>query len=184
MAKGVALEWSHGRVRTATRGDEVPALPAPTTPALHAPLPPGSPPTPGRKFAKDNKGRQIRAEKERQAKERAKGIATLNPATAPAWLRPHLELGAPYIATLRRLLEGKEALHPLAGDVADAHVMFRALLDLAAQAEGAKERGSLLAEARGWLKEHRTALATLSKLAGDLRLPEADTCPPGFEDVP
>jgi hypothetical protein len=71
-------------------------------------------------------------------------------------------------------LDGKDALHPLAGDCADAHVMYRAMLGLTVQAEDAKTRAALSAEAKGWLREHRTALATLSSLSGDMKLPTPD----------
>lgn len=169
--KGIALEQSHDRARLVVRVKAVPPLAAPPAPALHEPLPPGSPPTPGRKFAKDNQGRKLRQAKE-QAKARAEGIATLNPATAPAWLRPHIEHGAPYVGALVGMLVGKPALHPLAGDCADAHVMYRAMLGLAAQADDPKSSAALMSEARGWLREHRTALATLSALAGALKLPD------------
>jgi hypothetical protein len=117
------------------------------------------------RFVKGN-----RAHRRRQLKVRAEGISTLNPAKVPTWMRPHVETGAPYTCALLGMLEGKPALFPLAGDCSDAHVMYRALLALALDADP-KDRGSLLSEARGWLREHRTALATLSALAGDLKLP-------------
>jgi hypothetical protein len=158
MTGGVALEWSHHRVRTTTRADEVPALPAVEAAPMNDPVT-------GR-FVPRN-----RAYRRRQLKARAEGIATLNPATAPSWMRPHIDQGRSYVLALLAMLEGKPALHPLAGDCADAHTLYRALLALALATESAEERASLLTEARGWLKEHRTALATLSKLAGDLRLP-------------
>jgi hypothetical protein len=47
------------------------------------------------------------------------------------------------------------------------------MLGLAVDAEP-KARTAFLSEARGWLREHRTTLATLSALAGDIELP-----PPG-----
>jgi hypothetical protein len=31
-----------------------------------------------------------------------------------------------------------------------------------------------MSEARGWLREHRTALATLAAMAGGMKLPEPD----------
>ena len=167
MPNGINLEMSHDRVRAIVRADEVPPMSAPAAPALHEELPPGSPKTAGRKFAKGNRGRLIRQRQE-QARARAEGIATLNPNGAPSWLRPYIEVGAPYIAALLAVLKGRPELHPLAGDTADAHVMYRACLALATQAEDAKARASLMTEARGWLREHRTALATLSALAGGM----------------
>jgi hypothetical protein len=98
----------------------------------------------------------------------------MNPATVPSWMRPHVVLGAPYTLALLAMLDGKPALHALAGDASDAHVMYRATLALGIQSEHPKERASLLSEARGWLREHRAALATLSALAGNLRLPVPD----------
>ncbi len=103
----------------------------------------------------------------------ATGIVTINPATAPSWLRAPAEQGAAYVADLLALLQGKDVLHHLAGDVADAHTMYRAALALAVRAKNPKKRTAYMSEARGWLREHRTALATLSALAGDLTLPAA-----------
>lgn len=157
-----ALEWSHNRVRQAIRTDEGGPMPDAEQSG------PMNDPATGQ-FVKGN-----RAYRRRQLKQRAEGIATLNPAKAPSWMRPHLETGAPYIVALLGMLDGKPALHPLAGDCADAHVMYRACLALALEAAEARERASLMSEARGWLREHRTALATLSALAGGMKLPEPD----------
>jgi hypothetical protein len=183
MPNGLALEFSHERVRATTRAAEVKDSPAAQpAPALHAEKGTRSPGgNPGRPFAKGNKGRQLRADKERELKGQTQGIASLNPTTAPVWLRPHVETGMPYILALLALLEGKPALHALAGDCADAHVMYRATLALATTAEDTRGRAKLMSEARGWLREHRTALATLCALAGALTLPEPDAAPPvGF----
>jgi hypothetical protein len=158
MASGVTLEQSHGKPRLTVRVDEVPPLPSSDAPPIHA--------SGSKRFAKGNQAWRLRS-----LRRRADGLSTLNPARCPAWMRPHVEAGAPYTVALLAMLEGKPALHPLAGDVADAHCMYRALMALALEAESAKDRGALLAEARGWLREHRTALATLSALAGDMKLP-------------
>jgi hypothetical protein len=83
-------------------------------------------------------------------------------------------MGAAYTRALLTMLQERPALFPLAGDCADAHALYRGLLSLALASEDAKERAALLTEARGWLREHRTSLATLSALAGDIELP-----PPG-----
>jgi hypothetical protein len=154
---GNALEWSHDRVRTVVRADEVPPIPSVDTEPCRDP----------------NTGRVgvgNRLHRRRLLKRRAEGIATLNPATCPTWLRPFVELGRPYVTSLVELLDGRPSLHPLAGSVADSHVMFRALTALALSAEG-RDRTALLTEARGWLREHRTALATLLALAGDVAAP-------------
>jgi hypothetical protein len=161
MSKGLAIEWSHGRPRITLRADE-------TTPVTSEESAPMNDPKTGR-FLPNN-----RAYRRRQLKARADGIATLNPAKVPTWMRPHVETGAPYILALLGMLEGKPALHALAGDCADAHVLYRATLALALDAEDAKTRAVLMSEARGWLREHRTALATLSALAGGMKLPEPD----------
>ena len=161
---GHALEWSHGKPRSTVRVDEVPALPT-------APAEPFQDATTGR-FLKGN-----RAARRRQLKVRAEGIATLDPSRAPSWMIPHIAHGKPYIGALLTTLEGRPALHPLAGDCADAHVMYRALLALALATDDAKERASLLSEARGWLREHRTTLATIASLAGDIQPPTPDATP-------
>jgi hypothetical protein len=161
MPNGLDLEDSHDRRRVVLRVDQV----TPPTPAEAEPM---NDPSTGR-FVKGN-----RAHRRRQLAQRAKGIATLNPSKVPTWLRPHVEHGAGYVTALLEMLGDRPALHPLAGDTADAHVLYRAVLALAVAAEDAKSRAALMAEARGWLREHRTALATLSALAGGMKLPEPD----------
>jgi hypothetical protein len=158
----LAIEMSHERPRTTLRLDEGQPLPE------SAQTLPMNDKTSGR-FLKGNQAWRCR-----QLKQRAEGICTLNPAKVPSWMRPHVEQGATYVAALLAFLEGKPALHPLAGDCADAHTLYRALLGLSLATEDAKERAALLSEARGWLREHRTALATLSALAGDVKLSEPD----------
>jgi hypothetical protein len=167
MPNGNTNEWSNGRVRNITRADEVKAPETPPSPASHK-AQTAAMKTSGRDFAPGNQAWRIG-----QLKRRAEGLATLNPAKVPTWMRPHVEHGAPYIAALLGMLEDKPALHPLAGDCADAHCMYRGLMALALAAEDAKTRAALMSEARGWLREHRTALATLCSLAGGLQLPEA-----------
>ena len=176
MTKGLATEWSHGRVRAVVRADESTPPKTPETPASHKPKTQAQK-TSGRDFAPGNQMWRLG-----QLKRWSEAISTLNPDRAPSWLRPFVEQGAPYITALLSMLEGKPALHPLAGDCADAHVMYKATLSLAVAAEEPKARAALMSEARGWLREHRTALATLSALAGDLQLPApVDQLPPGFE---
>jgi hypothetical protein len=154
------LEMSHNRVRSTLRLDE--GSPLPTEDA--APIQDAAT---GR-FLKGN-----RAYRRRQLKARAEGISTLNPARVPTWLRPFVEMGSAYTVALLGMLKDRPALFALAGDVADSHVMYRALLQLALDAD-LKDRASMLTEARGWLREHRTGLATLSALAGDIELPKPD----------
>jgi|HubBroStandDraft_5_1064220.scaffolds.fasta_scaffold354071_2 hypothetical protein len=165
MASGIALEQSHGKPRLTVRVDEVPPIaPSESTP-VH---------TPGTtRFGKGNQAWRLR-----QLKDRADGLSTLNPARCPSWMRPHVEQGASYIVALLGMLEKKPALHPLAGDVADAHAMYRAMVTLALAAEHVKDRMAMLSEARGWLREHRTSLATLSALAGDMKLPTPEDATP------
>jgi hypothetical protein len=50
--------------------------------------------------------------------------------------------------------------------------VYRALLTLAFSSADPKALIALLAEARGWLKDHRAAFATLCSLAGGLTLPD------------
>jgi hypothetical protein len=166
---GASLEWSHDRVRPTVRNDEVTAPEPAASVPIHAP-------------GTTRFGPKNQAWRRRQLKRRADGIATLNPAKVPTWLRPHVEQGRPYIAALVAMLEDKPALHPLAGDCADSHVVYRGLLTLALSTDDPRARATLLGEARGWLREHRTALATLCALAGGLSLPTPlNEVPFGFE---
>ena len=158
----IDLEQSHGRTRTALRLDQG------ATPPTAADAEPLNAPGTGR-FVKGNRGHR-----RRQLKARAEGIATLNPSKVPTWLRPYVEAGRPYTVALVAMLDGKPALHALAGDCADAHCVYRATLGLALAEENAKDRAALMSEARGWLREHRTALATLAALAGGMQLPAPD----------
>jgi hypothetical protein len=93
-------------------------------------------------------------------KERAQGIATLDPKRCASWLRPFVEGGAAYgLDLLGRFAD--PALARLVGDTADARTVYRALLHLAAQGDT-----EALKEARAWLREHRACLSTLAALAG------------------
>lgn len=169
--KANTLEMSHDRARQTVRLDAVTPLAAPESPATHADGDPATIGTGagnrGRPFAKGNQAWKLA-----QVQRHAEGIATMDASKAPTWLRPHVELGRPYVTALLALLDGKPQLYPLAGDVADAHVLYRAHVALATAAETAKDRAALMADARAWLREHRTALATLAALAGDLKLPD------------
>ena len=99
---------------------------------------------------------------------KARGITTLNPASVPAWLRPHVEDGAEYGSDLLARFPDP-CLARLVGDVADAHCVYRGLLAL-----GAAGDVEALREARAWLREHRSALATLSGLAAENGAPVDD----------
>lgn len=150
------LEWSHGRRRPKSPrvlGKDAPVKALP--PAESAETAPTNDPKTGR-FLPGN-----RAHRRRQVKEKARGISTLNPERCQSWLSPHVRDGAVYgIELLRRFPD--PALARLAGDVADAHTVYRALLALGAQGDV-----EALREARAWLREHRSALATLSGLASE-----------------
>jgi hypothetical protein len=153
--KGLTLEWSHGKRRPSARtaGGDVPALP---------PIPaedsaPTNDPTTGR-FQKGN-----RAYRRRQLKERARGIATLNPKACPSWLSPFVAEGARLAAELSQRFPDDAALRPLIGAAVDAWVLYRALLALGAQGDG-----EALKESRAWMREHRSLLATISGMAGEL----------------
>lgn len=152
-----AFEWSHGKRRVKAprvlgHDDGVKPLPAPESEDA-APM---KDPKTGR-FVPGN-----RAHRRRTLKRKQDGIATLNPARCQSWLRPHVMAGTTYALKLLSRVKHDEALLELAADVADAHTMYRALMSLAAQGDA-----DALREARQWLREHRTALATLSGLAGE-----------------
>lgn len=188
MTKANNIEWSHGRARQAVRVDAVTPVESDESRALHVP-------------ATDANGEVIRTKKGKirqafapgnqawrlaQLERRSEGIATMDPAKVPTWMRPHVELGRPYVTALLAMLESKPVLWSLAGDVADAHVLYRAHVALAVAAEETKERNDLMQEARAWLREHRTALATLRALAGDLHVPspnDAGLAPPTQAEI-
>lgn len=150
------LEWSHGKRRPkAPRVLGKDAGVEPLPPSETADAAPTNDPKTGR-FLPGN-----RAHRRRAVKEKAKGISTLNPERCQSWLSPHVRDGAAYgIELLRRFPD--PALARLAGDVADSHTVYRALLALGAQGDV-----EALREARAWLREHRSALATLSGLASE-----------------
>lgn len=151
MTKALEINYSHGRPRVELRRPSdggTPALPeavdaAPTHDA-----------TTGR-FLPGNRAHRLRALKSKQA-----GIATLDPARCASWLAPSVKDGAGYAMTLMSRFPDP-ALARLVGATADAHVMARALLQLAAT--GDKDA---LSEARAWLREHRACLRELAALAG------------------
>lgn len=167
--KALDLEWSHGRIRPTVRTENTTAPAAVDADAK-------------REAETGRLGKGNTLWRRRQLKRRAEGIATLNPSKVPTWMRPHVQGGAPYIVALLGMLEGKPALHALAGDCADSHVVYRALLSLALGTDDPRARATLLGEARGWLREHRTALATLCALAGGLELPSPKQPMPWFEE--
>lgn len=120
---------------------------------------------------RDGRGRFVpgnSANRHKQAKAMAKrgGVMTINPAKCAAWLAPHVKDGQGYAVDLIKRVPDP-VLARLAGDVADARAVYRALLALAAEeTQDASARLDALREARAWMREHRTGLATLSALAG------------------
>lgn len=163
MSEGPKLEWSHGRPRVTQRRPSdggPPALPEAADPE------PMKDATTGR-FLPGN-----RAYRRRQVKERARGIATLDPKRCASWLRPFVEGGASYGCDLLQRFPDP-ALARLVGDTADARTVYRALLHLAAQGDT-----EALKEARAWLREHRSCLSTLSALSGDGRAADGDEAAP------
>lgn len=115
------------------------------------------------RFVKGNAAGKLRAAK---AMARTRGVMTLNPTKCAAWLAPHVRDGQGYgVDLIKRVPD--PVLARLAGDVADARAVYRALLGVAASEDtDASERIEALREARAWLREHRASLATLSALAG------------------
>ena len=104
-----------------------------------------------------------RAYRRRALKSKATGIATLDPARCASWLSPYVLDGRHYGMTLLQRFPDP-ALARLVGATCDAHVMYRALLGLAAT--GDKDA---LSESRAWLREHRACLRELSALAPMVR---------------
>lgn len=149
----MSLEWSHGKRRPAARAasGDVPALPLASEESA-----PMNDPTTGR-FVPGN-----RAHRRRQVKERARGIATLNPKACPSWLSPYVAEGVALAAEYVTRFPPDPALRPLIGGAVDSWVVYRALLGLGAQGDG-----EALKESRAWLREHRSAIATLAALMND-----------------
>ncbi len=149
-AKPIAVTMSHDRLRVelARPSDGGVALPESeeSTP-IHAP---GT-----TRFGKGNRAWRRRALKVRQ-----EGIAGLDPARCASWLSPFVKDGRAYALTLMSRFPDP-ALARLVGATCDASVMYRALLQLAAQ--GDKDA---LGESRAWLREHRACLRELAALAG------------------
>ena len=162
MPKAVNLEWSHNRVRPVTRGKDVPPL-------VHE------------QKARAGRLGAIARWQGRGGGAAAvgtaggtppAGIQTLNPAAVPAWMRGAALQGLVYRDQLEALLAGKEVLYDLAGATVDASTMYKATLARGVKTRNPAQRADLMAQARAWLKEHRACIATLSSLAGDLKLPE------------
>ncbi len=151
MTKPVEVNWSHGRPRVElSRPSDggVPPIPASVESA------PVNDPTTGR-FVRGNRMWRRRTLKSKQA-----GISTLDPARCASWLSPYVKDGAAYAMTLLQRFQDP-ALARLVGATADASVMYRAHLGLAAA--GDKDA---LSEARSWGREHRSCLRELAALAG------------------
>lgn len=149
---GPHLEMSHERPRVTLRPDEVPSLDGSEQ------TDPDRDPSTGR-FLPANGAARARAVKRAAEEQRLLG---LDPTKVAPWMRPFVEHARGY-ANLLAGAAKSDALSALAGDCATAETVYRALL--AAATSGEKIDRELLAEARGWLREHRTALATLSALA-------------------
>lgn len=171
MVKGPRFEMSHGKPRLTLRPDESAALPATAGTAADRD------PKTGR-FLPANGAARARAVKRALAEQRLLG---LDASKVAPWMRPFVEHAHGYAAVLAGTARRSE-LSALAGDAATAETVYRALL--AAAVNGEKIDLGLLAEARNWLREHRTALATLSNLAGGTKMPASEgDLPLGFELV-
>lgn len=155
------LEWSHGKRRPKSPrllGNDTGVAPLPSSDDAE----PIKDAQTGR-FLPGNT-----AYRRRVLKGKANGITTLAPSACAAWLRPHVADGAAYgMDLLRRFPD--PTLARLVGHVADAHAVYRGLLALAAMGDT-----DALREARAWAVEHRTALATLSGLAGETTAQPSD----------
>ncbi len=150
----MTLEWSHGKRRASARdaAGAVPPLPASADAAAERDASTG-------RFLPAN-----RAARRRTLKRVARGLHTLNPAACASWLQPTAKLAQGYAIDLAATLPAHPALLALAGDAADARAIYRGLLTLAAQGDA-----EALKEARAWLREHRSCLATLAGLAVELK---------------
>src|SRR6202034_1809917 len=141
MPRGVSLEWSHGRRRPVTRGKDVPAL-------VHE-----QKARAGRLGAIarwHRSGASVAAVGTADDTPLA-GIQTLNPGAVPAWMRGAALQGLAYRDQLQALLDGQDALYPLAGDTVDAHTVYKATLARGIKAKDPTRRAALMAEARAWL---------------------------------
>jgi len=104
------------------------------------------------------------AYRRRQAKALARAdLVGLNPAKCVPWLRPFAELAVRQATDLvQELPKGARTscLEQLACDTATAQAVYRGLLAL-----GATGDMKALTEARGWLREHRQNVITLTELS-------------------
>lgn len=148
------LEWSKGKRRV-----KVPRLLGKAEGVKELPSSEDTEPIKDAKTGRFVKGNH--AYRRRVLKRKARGIVTLDPASCAAWLRPHVVDGASYGMDLIGRFSDP-VLARLAGNVADAHTVYRALL-----AQGVGGDVEALREARAWFREHRSGLATLSALAGE-----------------
>lgn len=154
----MGLEWSHGKRRPTTprpngNGESIPPLP---------------PPNEAERSRDVQSGRFVPG-KRTVLKTKAKGITTLAPIACPDWLQPHIEEGAEYALALLERCQGDRVLARLAGDTADAHAVYRGYVALAVQGDMEAAR-----EARAWLREHRSCLATFSALANEIKQPSEE----------
>lgn len=163
----MGIEHSHGRARVMLRPDEVPSLPQ--TAGTDADRDPRT----GR-FLPANGAARARAVKRAAREQRLLG---LDPTKAAPWLAPYIVHAQTYAGELSAAVPQTPALGVLCGDAATAATVYRALL-AAATSAGTIDT-ELLAEARSWLREHRTCLATLGALAKTASMVEE----PDAEDV-
>ncbi len=163
------LEESHGKLRPTVRIDETPALPR--TEGTDTDRDPKT----GR-FTKANGAARARA---LRAVARERRMLGLDPEKVAPWLQPLVAHAQTYAAQLAAAVPQTPALGALAADAAIAETVFRGLLSLGAAGDGTSR---VLSEARAWLREHRQALVTLAKLAGDAEVPPS-IAPVGFETI-
>lgn len=146
----IGVAWSHGRPRTELRRPSDGGTPT-IAPETVDTVPVRDPKT-GRWTAGNQAARR------QTVKRLAEGIATLNPAACPPWMRSHVAEGAAYAMTLLGRYPDP-ALARLVGTTVDTWVVSRALLSLGA---GGDEKA--LKEARMWSSEHRACLRELASL--------------------
>jgi hypothetical protein len=103
------------------------------------------------------------AHRRRQLRERARGIATLNPKHVPSWMSPHVAAGVSMLGELVQRYPDDAGLRGVIGATVDAWTVYRTLLTLGAAGDPAA-----LKESRAWLREYRSLTITLSALAGEL----------------
>ena len=145
------LAWDHGVPRPTSRPEDVRPLPQVVRSDSDRD------PHTGR-FKPANGASKARALRKMAKEQRLLG---LDASKCASWMVPLVELAQRYAAELAATVPQTPALGALAGDAATAAAVYRGLLSL-----GTAGDMDALREARGWLREHRQALAVLSALAG------------------